>query len=95
MTVFLNVLEAGRAWGVRRISVASTIGVYGGVEGNPLREDAPLPSIPMHPIPAFKKAIEILSSSVAPGVGFEIANLRLAPWGPLFHHPPSSMNVPF
>lgn len=29
----LNVLEAARAWGVRRCAVASTIAVYAGVEG--------------------------------------------------------------
>ena len=39
----LNALKAATAWGVRRFSVASTIGVYAGVDGGPVREDAALP----------------------------------------------------
>src|SRR6202020_3523181 len=39
-----NVMEAAQAWGVERVGVASTIGVYGGVTAEgPLREDMPLP----------------------------------------------------
>ena len=62
MTVLLNVLQAARAWEIERLCVASTIGVYGGVEGA-LREDALFPTIPLHSIPAFKRSVEILVAS--------------------------------
>lgn len=94
MTVLLNVLEAAHAWSVRRVSMASTIGVYGGVEGNPLREDAPLPMVPLYPILAFKRIVETAAASIATTADFEVVLMRLAAWGPLFHHPPSPMNVP-
>ncbi len=51
---FLNVLQAAHAWGVRRVCVASTIGVYGGVSA-PFREDMLLSMDGFHPIPAVKK----------------------------------------
>lgn len=94
IAVLLNLLDAAKEWGVRRVSLASTVGVYGGVEGDPLREDAPLPSIPLHPIPAFKRAAETIAASIGASAGMEVIALRLAAWGPLAHHPPSAMNVP-
>ena len=59
-----------------------------------LREDALFPTIPLHSIPAFKRSVEILVASFAMSAGFEAVIMRLAAWGPLFHHPPSPMNVP-
>lgn len=80
----VNVLRAARAWGVSRVTVASTIGVYGGVPGNPLREDAPLPMESGHVIPAAKKIMEILGRCAADDLGLEVVNLRIAAiWGPL------------
>ncbi|MYS05552.1 NAD-dependent epimerase/dehydratase family protein, partial [Streptomyces sp. SID6041] len=39
----LNIAQAAQEWGVRRLGVASTIGVYFGAENDgPLREDVPL-----------------------------------------------------
>ncbi|TDD91408.1 NAD(P)-dependent oxidoreductase [Actinomadura darangshiensis] len=77
----LNALQAARDWGVGRICVASTIGVYGGVRENPLREDAPLPPGTPHTIPAFKRAAEELTSVVS---GETAVILRIgAIWGPL------------
>jgi UDP-glucose 4-epimerase len=46
----LNVLEAARAWGVRRCAVASTIAVYAGVDEVPWREDSALPVVAPHQI---------------------------------------------
>ena len=46
----LNALKAATVWGVRRFSVASTIGVYAGVDEVPWREDAPLPVVAPHQI---------------------------------------------
>ena len=79
----LNVLAAGREWEVERVGVASTIGVYGGVDENPLREDAPLPMTAGHAIPAFKKIGELLTDYIADATGLEVLNYRIsAVWGP-------------
>jgi nucleoside-diphosphate-sugar epimerase len=80
-----NIVEAAQAWGVARLGIASTIGVYGGltVEG-PLREDMPLPMTYGHVIPAFKKIGELLAGHLAETTGIEIVNYRIsAIWGPL------------
>jgi UDP-glucose 4-epimerase len=80
----LNALDAARAWGVRRFSAASSIGVYAGVDAIPWREDAPLPPLAPHQILAFKKAAELFSSLVGANAGFETVSLRIGTvWGPL------------
>jgi UDP-glucose 4-epimerase len=91
----LNVLEATQKWRVPRVSIASTIGVYAGADAGagPFREDLPLPMNVYHPIPSSKKITELLASAVGSGAGFEAVNFRFSVWGPLFHHPPSPMNV--
>jgi UDP-glucose 4-epimerase len=80
-----NVIEAAQAWGVPRVGVASTIGVYAGVTAEgPLREDMPLPITSPHVIPAFKKVGELLGEHLAGVTGIEIVNYRIgAIWGPL------------
>lgn len=96
VSALLNVLEAAQTWNTRRVAIASTIGIYGGADSNSasLREDLPLPMRAFHPIPTSKKVAELISSSVASKAGFDILKLRFGAWGPLFHHPPSSMNIP-
>jgi UDP-glucose 4-epimerase len=91
----LSVLEAAETWNARRVAIASTIGIYMGLEssGIPLREDLPLPMLALHPIPTFKKVAELISSSIAARAGFSIVHTRFGAWGPLFHHPPSPMNI--
>lgn len=80
----LNVLQAATEWGVPRVSLASTIGVYLGVDDTTLREDAPLSMAASHPIPAGKKSAELLAGTIAERAGFEAVNLRIgAIWGPL------------
>jgi UDP-glucose 4-epimerase len=85
----LTVLEAAQAWGVPRVGVASTIGVYGGATGgSPYREDALLPMASRHIIPAFKKIDELLCDHIANSTGIEVLSLRIsAVWGPLGHLP--------
>jgi UDP-glucose 4-epimerase len=80
----LNVVEAAQAWGVRRVGVASTIGVYAGVaNGGALTEDMPLTMDAPHVIPAFKKIGELLNAYLAGTTGLEIVNYRIAGiWGP-------------
>jgi UDP-glucose 4-epimerase len=79
----LNVLQAATEWGLRRVGVASTIGVYGGVAAQgPLREDLPLPMTAFHAIPAFKKIGELLGDYLAGATGIEVVSYRISPWGP-------------
>ena len=83
----LNVIQAASDWEVARVSSASTIGVYGGVAGNPpYREDMPLPMTAGHVIPAFKKIGELLADYLAGVTGIEILSCRIGGiWGPLGH----------
>jgi len=85
----LNVVAAAAEWGVSRVAVASTIGVYGGVvAAGPMREDVPLPMTSGHVIPAFKKIGELLTDHLAGELDMEIVNLRIgAIWGPNGHAP--------
>jgi UDP-glucose 4-epimerase len=81
----LNVLQAAQDWGIARVGVASTIGVYGGVTaGGPLGEDMPLPMTSGHVIPTFKKIGELLADHLAGTTGIDVVNYRIsAIWGPL------------
>ena len=79
----LNVVQAAADWQVRRVGVASTIGVYGGVAAKgPLSEDTPLPMAAFHVIPAFKKIGELLGDYLADVTGIEVISYRISPWGP-------------
>ena len=80
----LNALKAATVWGVRRFAVASTIGVYTGVDEVPLREDAPLPVVAAHQIPVFKKTAELFATLTGDSAGFDAVSLRIGTiWGPL------------
>jgi UDP-glucose 4-epimerase len=80
----LNALEAATVWGVRRFSVASSIGAYAGVDEVPWREDAPLPVVAPHQIHAFKKTAELFAQLVGDRAGFDAVSLRIGTiWGPL------------
>jgi UDP-glucose 4-epimerase len=80
----LNALKAATVWGVRRFSVASTIGVYAGVDEVPWREDAPLPVLAGHQIHVFKKTAELFATLTGGSAGFEAVSLRIGTiWGPL------------
>ncbi|MEU4739442.1 NAD(P)-dependent oxidoreductase [Actinosynnema sp. NPDC023658] len=80
----LNIVQAAQEWGVARVGVASTIGVYSGLpDEGPLREDAPLPMTSPHVIPAFKKIGELLADHLSGATGVDVVNYRLsAIWGP-------------
>ena len=86
----LNIARVAQDWGVRRVSLASTIGVYGGIEtGGPLTEDLPVRLTAPHPIPRSKKIGELLSEQLAEATGVEMVNLRISgTWGPLGHEDP-------
>ena len=86
----LNVMQAAQEWGVRRLGVASTIGVYFGADlDKPLREDTPLSMDAPVAIPTFKKIGELLGGHLADATGIEIVNYRISgTWGPLGHDDP-------
>jgi UDP-glucose 4-epimerase len=93
VAMLVNVLAAAREWNVKRVTVASSIGVYVGTEGNPLREDAPLPMTGTFGIEATKKCYEVLGSAFAAASDTQVASARIgAIWGPLGH--PTSVFFP-
>ena len=86
MTGLLNVLEAAEAWKVKRISIASSLAVYDGVNAPLHREDMPLPMESSNATTAYKKAYEVLANHYADRAGIDLLNLRIAGiWGPLYH----------
>jgi len=86
----LNIARVAQEWGVRRVGLASTIGVYSGIEtGGPLTEDLPVRLTAPHPIPRSKKIGELLGEQFAEATGVEFVNLRISgTWGPLGHEDP-------
>ncbi|WP_117208253.1 NAD-dependent epimerase/dehydratase family protein [Allorhizocola rhizosphaerae] len=97
MSGLLNALEAARNWGVRRLAVASSLGVYIGRTETRWHEELALPTAPLpHLIVAFKKAVEPLTTHSLQGSGVQPVVLRIGTiWGPLvdpqspfFHIPP-------
>ena len=80
----LNVVEAARIVGARRVSIASSIAVYMGLTG-PLTETMAVGLQPGHAVEAFKKAEELLGLYLASAGGTEVIALRLASvYGPLY-----------
>src|ERR1700689_4074471 len=70
----LNIARVAAEWGVRRVSLASTLGIYGGItHSGPLTEDLP----------------GLLGEQLAEATGTEIVSLRISgTWGPLGHEDP-------
>jgi nucleoside-diphosphate-sugar epimerase len=100
-TGLLNALDAARTWGVRRLAVASSIGVYLGRPERRWHEDLHLPATTYdNPIPAFKKAAETLTTQGLAGSGVQPVVVRIGTiWGPLgdpaspFYPVPSLINA--
>jgi UDP-glucose 4-epimerase len=86
----LNIARVASEWNVRRIGLASTIGVYAGAQyDGPFTEDMPLLLTAPHPIPRSKKIAELLGEQLAQATGIEIVNLRISgTWGPAGHEDP-------
>ncbi|MER5650159.1 NAD(P)-dependent oxidoreductase [Streptosporangium sp. NPDC002524] len=86
----LNIIQAAQDWGVRRVGIASTIGVYSGIAAkDALTEDLPLAMGSFHLIPTFKKIGELLNAHLADATGIDIVNYRISgTWGPLGHSDP-------
>lgn len=84
-TGLLNALDAARTWGVRRFAVASSLGVYIGQDQTRWHEELALPATQLpHPIIAFKKAVEPLTTHSLQSSGVQPVVLRIgSTWGPL------------
>jgi UDP-glucose 4-epimerase len=86
MQGLLNVLEAGRMFGVRRVTVASSITVYAGLSRGPFEEGATLPMESRNSTEGYKKAWEILALLYGAQTGLDVQMLRLGGiYGPLYH----------
>src|SRR5205823_5570607 len=62
MIGLLNVFEAARALSMRRVTVASSVSVYGSLPNGPFHESDALPITSTNPTEAYKKAWEILGT---------------------------------
>ncbi len=91
-----NIVEVAQDWGVKRVSVASTIGVYAGLSNTGgLSEDLPVPLSAPHVIPTFKRIGELLNNHLAKATGVATINVRIGgAWGPLGHLPNFAFPAP-
>ena len=82
--MLFSVVNAARATGIRRVCIASTIGVYDIADAGALSESMRLPISAAHGISLAKKINELLISQLAPATGIELYAARIgAIWGPL------------
>ena len=88
---YLNVLEACRAAGVRRLSVTSSVAIYSNVRP-PWTEDVTVSTMSTNPTEAYKKALEVLGLYFGQRTGLDVVMLRVAGiFGPMYH---SMANLP-
>jgi UDP-glucose 4-epimerase len=89
---YLNVLEASRAAGVRRLTVTSSVAIYSNVAERPWREDMTVSTSSTNPTEAYKKALEVLGLYFGQRTGLDVVMLRVAGiFGPMYH---SMANLP-
>jgi UDP-glucose 4-epimerase len=90
-----NVLEATRTFCLRRLSLGSSVAVYGGIPAGPYREDAPQPISSPTQVSAFKKGMEMHAHFYAAQTKMDVVALRIGSiYGPLYysmHNPISRM----
>jgi UDP-glucose 4-epimerase len=81
-----NVLEAARTFGLRRVCLGSSVGVYGGLPAGPFREDVGLPVSSPTQVSAFKKGMEIHAHFYAAQNKLDVAALRIGSiYGPFYY----------
>lgn len=81
-----NVLEAARTFGLRRVSLGSSVSVYAGLPAGPYREDAALPVASPTQVSAFKKGMEMHAHYYASQAGLDVVALRIGSvYGPLYY----------
>lgn len=89
---YLNVLEASRAAGVRRLTVTSSVAIYTNIEQRPWQENQTFSTESTNPTEAYKKALEVLGLYFGQRTGLDVVMLRVAGiFGPMYH---SMANVP-
>ncbi|HXJ84609.1 MAG TPA: NAD(P)-dependent oxidoreductase [Candidatus Methylomirabilis sp.] len=82
----VNVLEAARVFGLRRVSLGSSVGVYNGLPSGPFREDVGLPVHSPTQVSAFKKGMEMHAHFYAAQAKLDVIALRIASiYGPLYY----------
>jgi UDP-glucose 4-epimerase len=90
-----NVLQAAQTFGLKRVSLGSSVSVYSGLPEGPYREDMPLPVDSPTQVAAFKKGMEMHALYYASRVRLDVVSLRIASiYGPLYysmHNPISRM----
>jgi UDP-glucose 4-epimerase len=96
MNGLMNILEAGKEWGVKRVGLASSTGVYGGVRGpNGANTEDMLLTVTSAGGGAtgtWKKCFELIGSYYAGRTGLDVVMLRISGiYGPLYH---SMSNLP-
>ena len=92
MQGLVNVLEAARLVGARRVTFASTSTLYSGLKAGPFREDATLPLDSRSATEAFKKAGETILFHYAERIGLSVAAVRPRQvYGPMYY---SGINLP-
>jgi UDP-glucose 4-epimerase len=91
MLCLLNILDATESHGIKRITIASSVTAYGGLNG-PFFESTPLPVASKNSTNAYKKAEEILGLHFGAATALEVVAARIAyVYGPLYH---SMTNAP-
>jgi UDP-glucose 4-epimerase len=81
-----NVLEAAHIFGLRRVSLGSSVGVYSGLPAGPFREDVGLPVHSPTQVSAFKKGMEMHAHYYAAQAKLDVVALRIASiYGPLYY----------
>jgi UDP-glucose 4-epimerase len=81
-----NVLEAARTFGLRRVSLGSSVAVYGGIPTGPYREDVGLPIASPTQVSAFKKGMEMHAHFYAAQAKLDVVALRIASiYGPHYY----------
>jgi UDP-glucose 4-epimerase len=90
-----NVLQAAHTFGLKRVSLGSSVSVYAGLPAGPYREDMPLPVDSPTQVSAFKKGMEMHALYYASRLNLEVVSLRIASiYGPMYysmHNPLSRM----
>src|SRR5215468_2211439 len=82
----VNVLEAARVFGLRRVSLGSSVGVYNGLASGPFHEDVGLPIHSPTQVSAFKKGMEMHAHFYAAQAKLDVIALRIASvYGPLYY----------
>ena len=81
-----NVLEAARTFGMKRVSLGSSGGVYGGLPEGPYHEDMLLPIDSRTQVEAFKKSMEIQAFHYAGRADLNVVSLRIGSiYGPMYY----------